>query len=249
MGREVGGSGATVRSLTQGIFVKKIIYFPPSNLKDMPVKAIVTGGTGLIGKELVIQLASSNDIEHVVVLGRRYVDYSHPKIEQHIVDLSDGEALRGYMKGDVLFCALGTTIKKAGSQENFRLVDHHYVVNPAKVAAEEGVKQFCVVSSIGAKAESKNFYLRTKGEMENDVQALPFSSVHIFRPSLLLGNRAENRPGERIAETFFKVFGFVFFGKLKRYAPINASKVAAAMMKAAMEGKPGTNIYESDMII
>ena len=213
------------------------------------MKAIVTGGTGLTGKELVKQLASSNDFDHVVLLGRRYLDYSHPKVEQHIVDPGDGESLRGYMKGDVLFCALGTTIKKAGSQENFRLVDHYYVVTMAKVASEEGVKQFCVVSSIGAKAGSKNFYLRTKGEMENDVQALPFSSVHIFRPSLLLGNRAENRAGERIAEGFFKVFGFLFFGKLKRYAPVHASKVAAAMIKAALEGKTGINIYESEMIV
>lgn len=212
------------------------------------MRAVVTGATGLIGKELVKQLAHSSDFEHVTVIGRRYLDYSHPKVGQHIADLGDEAAVRPYMPGDVMFCALGTTIKKAGSKENFRLVDHHYVVTPAKVACEEGIKQFCVVSSIGAKAGSGNFYLRTKGEMERDVAALPFASVHIFRPSLLLGYRDEIRPGEMIAETFFNVFGFIFKGKLKRYAAVHASTVAKAMIKAALEGKPGVNIHESEMI-
>ncbi len=212
------------------------------------MRAVVTGATGLIGKEIVKQLAQNDEVEEVTVVGRRYLDYSHPKVEQHIADLGDAEAIRPYMQGDVLFCALGTTIKRAGSKENFRLVDHHFVVNAAKVASEEGVKHFCVVSSIGAKAESGNFYLRTKGEMENEISALPFTSVHIFRPSLLLGNREENRPGERIGEAFFKLFGFIFKGKLERYAPIHASTVADAMIKASLSGAPGVNIIESENI-
>lgn len=212
------------------------------------MRAVVTGATGLIGKELVKLLANSGNFEQITLIGRRYLDYSHPKVGQHIADLGDEAAVRPYMQGDVLFCALGTTIKKAGSKEKFRLVDHHYVVTTAKVACEEGVKQFCVVSSIGAKAGSGNFYLRTKGEMERDVAALPFTSVHIFRPSLLLGYRDDIRPGELIAEMFFKVFGFIFNGKLKRYAAVHASTVAKAMIKAVLEGKPGINIHESEMI-
>ncbi len=212
------------------------------------MKAIVVGATGLIGKELVKQLLHREEFEQVVCLGRRFVDLAHPALEQKIVDLGDTSALGELVIGDVLFCALGTTIKTAGSQEKFRLVDHTYVVNAAKAASANGVGKFCVVSSIGAKAESKNFYLRTKGEMEEEVKKLPFESVHIFRPSLLLGKRNETRPGEIIGEVFFKIFRFLFIGKLKRYAAVYDSAVASAMINSALDVKTGVHFHESETI-
>jgi uncharacterized protein YbjT (DUF2867 family) len=143
---------------------------------------------------------------------------------------------------------LGTTIKKAGSQTAFRKIDYQIVVDFASLAAKNGVKRFSVVSSLGSKLDSSNFYLRTKGEMEKAIASLSFESIYIFRPSLLLGERQETRTGEKIAEFLFKIIGFVFVGKLKRYKPVQGATVAKAMINHSISGKPGFNIVESEMI-
>lgn len=212
------------------------------------MKAIVIGATGLIGKELVRQLLDNSGYDEVAVLVRKSMGISHSKLKEHLINFDDPQTYKELLRGDVLFCALGTTIKKAGSQDAFRKIDYQFVVDFASTAARSGVKQFCVVSSVGAKTGTTNFYLRTKGEMESAVSKLGFDAVHIFRPSLLLGNRGESRPGEKIGEFFFKVFGFLFFGSLKRYKPVQGSAVAKAMIDATLAGKHGINIVESEMI-
>ncbi|MBN8545194.1 MAG: NAD(P)H-binding protein [Ignavibacteria bacterium] len=212
------------------------------------MKAIVIGATGLIGKELVRQLLDNSGYDEVAVLVRKSTGITHPKLREHVINFDDPQTYKELLKGDVLFCAMGTTIKKAGSQDAFRKIDYQFVVDFASTAARNGVKQFCVVSSVRAKTGTSNFYLRTKGEMESAVSKLGFDAVHIFRPSLLLGNRGESRPGEKIGEFFFKVFGFLFFGSLKRYKPVQGSAVAKAMIDATLAGKHGINIVESEMI-
>lgn len=212
------------------------------------MKAIVTGATGLIGKELVRQLLDNSGFDEVVILLRKRMRITHPKLQEHIINFDDPHTYQDLLQGDVLFCAMGTTIKKAGSQAAFRKIDYQFVVDFAEIAQKNGVKQFVVVSSVGAKTGTSNFYLRTKGEMEASVSQLKFEAVHIFRPSLLLGNRGESRPGEKIGEFFFKVFGILFFGSLRRYKPVQDSAVAKAMIDATFAGKSGINIVESEMI-
>lgn len=212
------------------------------------MKAIVIGATGLIGKELVKQLLAKDDFDRVVTLVRKTSGVSDNKLEEIVIDFDEPSSYSKYLMGDVLFCALGTTIKKAGSQEAFRKIDFQFVVDFASVAAKNGVKRFSVVSSLGSKPDTSNFYLRTKGEMEKAISTLNFDSVYVFRPSLLLGERQERRTGEKIAEFLFKVIGFVFVGKLKRYKPVQGSAVAKAMINLSISGKPGINIVESEMI-
>jgi len=219
-----------------------------TNREKNEMKAIVIGATGLIGKELVRQLLDNSDYEEVVLLLRKSMGMSHSKLSEHIINFDDPQTYKDLLQGDVLFCAMGTTIKKAGSQAAFRKIDYQFVVDFAEIAQKNGVKQFSVVSSVGAKTNTTNFYLRTKGEMEAAVSRLEFDAVHIFRPSLLLGNRGESRPGEKIGEFFFKVFGFLFFGSLKRYRPVQGSAVAKEMIDATFMGKRGINIVESEII-
>lgn len=212
------------------------------------MKAIVIGATGLIGKELVRQLLDNSGFDEVVVLVRNVTGISHSKLKEHIINFDDPQSYKELLMGDVLFCALGTTIKKAGSQDAFRKIDYQFVADFASVAAGNGVKQFCVVSSVGAKTGTSNFYLRTKGEMEAAVSKSGFETVHIFRPSLLLGDRGESRTGEKVAEFLFNLFGFLLFGRLKRYKPVQGSDVAKAMINSTLSGKHGINIVESEMI-
>src|SRR5262249_44204202 len=140
------------------------------------------------------------------------------------------------------------TIKTAGSQEAFRRVDYGYPEALAAWATRRGAVQFAVVSSVGADPSSGNFYLRVKGEMERDLTALGFPSLHIFRPSLLVGERAESRPGERIATAMSKVIGWALIGGLRKYRPIAAAGVAAAMVAACRQGTPGEHVYHYDEI-
>jgi uncharacterized protein YbjT (DUF2867 family) len=142
-----------------------------------------------------------------------------------------------------VFCTLGTTIRKAGSQPSFRIVDHDYPLAIARQAAEAGAEQFLVVSSVGANPQSSNFYLHTKGELEDSLAALPFRSLHIFRPSFLLGNRPEKRAGERLGIALAKFLGPLLAGPLTPYRPIAARAVARAMVEAAVRREPGRHIY------
>ncbi len=212
------------------------------------MKAIVIGATGLIGKELVRQLFDNSGFDEVVVLVRKSMGISHSKLKEHLINFDDPQTYRELLRGDVLFCALGTTIKKAGSQDAFRKIDYQFVADFATAAAGNGVKQFSVVSSLGANSTASNFYLRTKGEMEAAVSKSGFETVHIFRPSLLLGDRGESRTGEKVAEFLFNLFGFLLFGRLKRYKPVQGSDVAKAMINSTLSGKHGINIVESEMI-
>lgn len=208
--------------------------------------ALVIGSSGLVGNYIVQQLFLSNKYSKVILLVRKKGKFNHLKIEEVIFDFDNPDA--SVLKGDDIFCAIGTTIKKAGSKENQFKIDCEYPFNIAKLAKENGVKQFMLVSSLGAKANSSNFYLRTKGELEKRLQSLNFESLIIARPSLIGGNRKESRPGEKMALLFMEVFGPLFFGKLKKYRIVYATDIAKKLVLEAGKDNQGIKIIESDEI-
>lgn len=145
-----------------------------------------------------------------------------------------------------VYCALGTTIKKAGSEEAFRQVDYEYPRMLAGRAAAAGGARFMLVSSVGASPSSKNFYLRVKGELEEAIGAMPLQAAHFFRPSFLIGERTEKRSGEALGIVLAKAVGVLLQGPLRRYRAIPASTVASAMVAAANLAEQESAVYHYD---
>ncbi|MBD8388993.1 NAD(P)H-binding protein [Dysgonomonas sp. BGC7] len=214
----------------------------------MTKTAIIIGSTGLTGSLLLKILLSSNIYNQVISFVRKELKISHPKLIQHVIDFDNPDSYQDLVKGDDMFCCLGTTIKKAGSQKAFEKVDLEYPTLFAKAAAINGVKQFSIISSLGANPQSGNFYLKTKGRCEEALRVLAFKSTSIFRPSLLLGNRKEFRVGERLAEYVMRIFSILMVGPLKKYRAIKAKRVAFAMFQIAQSDSVGFHIYQSDEI-
>lgn len=203
--------------------------------------AYIAGATGLTGGLLLQLLLKDNAFSAVVALLRTPLPFSHPKLEQKIIDFDKPKAedLEG---GDKFYCCLGTTIKKAGSQEQFQKVDLHYVDKLAKSSSVVGFSTFAVISSVGADKSSGNFYQRTKGLMEEAVSQYNFENVLIFRPSLILGSRKEFRFGEAFAAGLMKVFNPLMLGSLKQYKAIQASEIARNMLEESLTEKTGIHI-------
>jgi uncharacterized protein YbjT (DUF2867 family) len=209
-------------------------------------RALVAGATGLIGGHLVRRLSRANDYEGMIVLTRRSLS-ADEGVEMRLVNF-DALTPADCAGADVVFCALGTTIKKAGSQEQFRRVDFGYVKALAEASHAAGSEQFVMVSSVGADARASNFYLRVKGEAEEAVKAVGFNAVHIFRPSLLLGNRPEARFGEAIGRAVMPGINPLLIGSWKKYRAVSAEQVAAALAAAPLRPAQGPRVYEYDEI-
>ena len=210
--------------------------------------AIVVGGSGVVGGHLLNYLLASNNYSRVISLGRRKLDIKSEKLEQYIIDFDKFGTYAPLLQGDDLYLALGTTMAKAKSRENFRKVDFSYPLNISKAAMDNGVNQLMLVSSVGADAESLIFYTKVKGELEDAIKQLNFWSIHIFRPSILLGERPESRAGESIAKVIGKGLDFVLGGLLTKYKPVEAETVAKAMVAKAQELQPGIHVYPSHWI-
>lgn len=211
----------------------------------MEKKALVLGATGLVGQSLVSKLLQNKAYSEVTIFIRKDLPIEHPKLNKVIVDFDTLQNWKEEFSVDDVFCCLGTTIKKAGSQEAFRKVDFEYPVQAAFLAKEQGVKQYLVISSTGAGSDSPFFYSRVKGELEEKLKAVHFQSLHIFRPSLLLGNRSEFRFGEKVAEYLSAALPFLYAGKMKKYKPIPADLVAEGMITAAVRNESGIQVHES----
>lgn len=210
--------------------------------------AIIIGGTGLTGSFLLKELLASDIYERVISFTRTGTKIQHPKLVEHVIDFEKADSIEALIEGNDMFCCLGSTIKKAGSQQAFEKIDLTYPLLFAKTVAKNGIKHFLFISSLGANANSANFYLKTKGKCEEGLRTMPFQTISIFRPALLLGRRAEFRFGERLAELLFKGISKLLTGPLKKYKPIKSEKVARAMFNAAQSNTIGFNIYESDKI-
>lgn len=208
----------------------------------MPSIALL-GATGLVGRHCLDLLARDPSFTRVVVLARRkFAEATAPRVEAHLVDFDRLEEHRELLGVDQVICALGTTIKTVGgSKERFRAVDYGIPLAAARIARAQGARHFLLVSALGASADSRIFYSRVKGELEDALRSAGFRSLTILRPSLLLGHRAEFRLGEAVA----KRLAWAVPG---RYRPIDARDVAAALVRAARADEPGMHIIESDEI-
>ena len=173
--------------------------------------ALIAGYSGLIGNQLLSKLLESNHYEKVIAIGRQNLDVQHSKLLQLEIDFNNIQL--DEQKIDDVYCCLGTTMKKAGSKEKFRLVDFHYPVNLANYCLNNGAKQFLLVSSMGADEKSGIFYNKVKGEVESAVSKLGYHRLDIFRPSLLLGDRGESRFAEDLGKAAMKLFGVFFLGR------------------------------------
>lgn len=209
--------------------------------------ALLVGGTGLVGAECLELLLAQPRYTRVRALGRRRLHRKHPKLESRKVDFERLAESAELFRADDVFCCLGTTLAKAGSGDAFRRVDHDYVVEIARLAAEQGADQFLLVTALGADPSSRVFYNRVKGETETAVKHLPFRALWIVRPSLLRGDRAELRLAEKLADLASRPLDFLFVGRLRRYRPVEASSVAAAMVNLAAEEGTG-GVVESEEI-
>jgi len=211
---------------------------------------VVVGATGLVGGHLVRMLAADKTVERVVAPVRRAVtDWMHePRIEAPVVDFDALAESERRLQAHQIFICLGTTMKVAGGKAAFRRVDFDYVVESARLAAEGGARDAFLVSSVGADPGSKVFYSRVKGEAEAAVSALPFTSVHILRPSVLVGERKQTRPGERVGITLGKLVTPMLVGPARRYRPIEGLAVARAMAVVSRRPEPGVHVLESERI-
>lgn len=213
--------------------------------------ALLAGASGLVGGHLLQRLLADPRYKRVVTVGRKALGIEHPKLRSLITDF---DAIEAAMAGlgetvDDAFCALGTTIKTAGSRAAFQRVDFGYVVAFARAARASNARRFMLVSAIGSSARSRIFYLRVKGETEEAVAALGFPALDIFRPGLLLGQRAESRPREALGMALAPFLNPLMLGPAKAYRGIPADMVAAAMIIAAGAERTGRQIHTyADMV-
>jgi uncharacterized protein YbjT (DUF2867 family) len=204
--------------------------------------AILAGTTGLIGAQVLELLLLDGNYDRVVALSRRPLTTSHPKLINLVLNFDELQRYSDQLKGDDVFCCLGTTMKQAGSKEAFQKIDFQYPVSLARIAKEQGAKQFLLVTAMGANANSVIFYNRVKGEVQSEISKMAFKAFHIFQPSMLMGARTRERRGEKIAQQIMKYAGFLIPAK---YKAIESAKVARAMIAIAGENHTGTFAYES----
>lgn len=205
--------------------------------------ALIAGTTGLVGSLLVRELLECPAYERVISVVRRSSGIDHPKLDERVIDLGQLESLE-LPHIDDMFCALGTTIKTAGSQQAFRRVDLDYPVMLARKAKSAGAQTAAVMSSVGANETSSNFYLRTKGEMERQVEEIGFPSLYFFRPGVIVGDRNEHRPGERFGIVVSKLLVPLLIGPFCKFRSAEATMIARAMMNSALSGNSGKQICE-----
>ena len=210
--------------------------------------ALVAGASGLVGGHVLRLLLDGPEYDRVTVLARRALPITHKKLEQRVLEFDRLAQTADFPRVHDVFCTLGTTIRRAGSQDAFRKVDYSYVVELARVAVRHRASQYLVVTALGADPHSRVFYNRVKGEVEEALRRFSFDGIHIFRPSLLVGRRTESRLAERMAAMFSPLVAWAFVGPLARYRPIKAHVVARAMVRTAREATRGVRVYESEAI-
>jgi uncharacterized protein YbjT (DUF2867 family) len=208
--------------------------------------AIIIGATGLTGSQLVDLLLNDDRFNKIVVFGRRPMGFKHPKLEEHIIDFDYPEYWGDLVQGDVLFSALGTTLKAVGSQDAQYRVDYTYQYQFAEAAASNQVPTYVLVSSVAANPASVNFFMRMKGELERDIKKLPFQHIQIIQPGPLDGDRKENRKMERLSLKILKYLNR--FNILNKYRPIHVRIVAQKMINVSFSTATEPQTYTLEQV-
>jgi uncharacterized protein YbjT (DUF2867 family) len=204
--------------------------------------AILAGTTGLIGSQVLELLMEEKSYDRIIALSRKPLKKTSEKIINLIVDFNDLDSFKDHLKGDDVFCCLGTTIKQAGTKEAFRKVDLEYPVALATITKQNGARKFLIVTALGANKKSSIFYNQVKGEVEEKIGQLGFEEYHIFQPSMLIGLRKEERPGEGAGQKVMKALDFII---PKKYKAIESAKVARAMVAVVRQDHHGKFIHDS----
>lgn len=195
-------------------------------------KAILYGASGLVGSYILEYLLKSPNYEQITIVVRKDLNIQHPKLKTLIADFHSLPEVAKDIAVDEIFIALGSTQKKTPDKKIYYQIDHDYPLLSAKLAKENDAKAVFIVSAVGANPNSSVFYTKLKGETEQDIIGLDFDHTFIFRPSMILGNRKENRPLEKVFITLFKFINPLFMGNLSKYKGIEASDIAKAMVNS-----------------
>ena len=209
---------------------------------------IILGPTGLTGGILLNNLIEDNSFEKIKLFSRKSVSIKSDKIEQYLIDVLQLEKYKNKFIADVVFCCVGTTISKTKDIVKYKQIDYGIPVTAVKIAKENNIDTFVVISSMGANASSTTFYSKTKGEMERDVLRQNIKNTYIVRPSLIGGHRNEFRIGERIGKGVMSLLNPMFLGSLKKYKMIDPEKIASCMQKLA-KIELDQSIFSSDEIV
>lgn len=214
----------------------------------MSKTAILLGATGAIGSDLLSKLLANDSYSSVLAIARKPLKISNGKLKQLIIDFDDLDKHQAEIKGDDIFCCLGTTAKQTPDKAIYKKIDYQYPLDVARIALKNGAKSYHLVSAMGANPKSSIFYNKTKGEVERDLEKLNFDSIHIYRPSLLDGNRGEKRFAENTMNVIMRIINPLLVGSARKYRSIKIEKVASAMLKQASKNLKGNYIYLSDEI-
>ena len=206
-------------------------------------QTLLVGASGLIGSLCLTRLLEDDQVKRVTVLTRRPLGRTHAKLVEHLIQFDSLNEYGSLFGVDTVFCCLGTTLKAAGSRAAFEKVDYAYVKQLAELSAAKGVRQFLLISAVGADVHSPVFYSRIKGRAEEAVRQENFHCVHILRPSMLLGSRSQPRLNEEILKPLAKLTIPLFVGPMRRIRPVQAGTVANMMVELAKGDYSGINIH------
>jgi uncharacterized protein YbjT (DUF2867 family) len=214
----------------------------------MGYKAVIAGASGLVGSKLLELLLDDKHYDEVLVLVRKYLPIQHKKLVQLQVNFDELDKHNSVITGHAIFCCLGSTKKKTPDMKAYRKIDHDYPLQLAEIAVRNNILHYHLISSLGANPSSSNFYSKMKGETERDIQLIGIQSLHIYQPSLLTGNRSEQRLAETIATGIMKLIDPLLIGGLNKYRSIAAGTVASAMLKQSLNQEEGIFIHPSHHI-
>ena len=214
----------------------------------MSKKAIIAGASGLIGSELVNLLLKQPEYDEVVLLVRKQLRLSNDKLRQIIINFDELEAYTDQINGHVVFSCLGTTKKQTPDLALYRTIDHDYPLKLAHIAKQNNVRQFHLVSSLGANAGSSFFYTKLKGETEEALKAIGLTCLNIYQPSVLVGNRKKTRLAERLVVAIMRFINPLLIGGWKKYRSICAGTIASAMFNRSLKNNEGVFVFPSDKI-